>query len=90
MTRSLSCGLRGMFADSWHYHPMGLPILALFIFTAAQSLLRQTHRDRLVQYIQNRAALFNLCYLAFIGSFVAFGAVRALFHWKDLWLRFSL
>src|SRR5258707_14511868 len=27
MTRSLSCGIRGMFAESWHYHPLGLLVL---------------------------------------------------------------
>ena len=90
VTRSLSCGLRGLFAESWHYHPMGLLILALFVFTAAQSLLPRTHRDRLAQYIQDRSVLFNSCYLAFIGSFLAFGGARALVHWKDLWTQFSL
>src|SRR5262245_4326239 len=24
LTRSLSCGLRGLFLESWRYHPMGL------------------------------------------------------------------
>ena len=38
MTRSLSCGIRGMFLESWEYHPMGLFVLALFVVTAAQSL----------------------------------------------------
>src|SRR5579863_1296395 len=33
LTHSLSCGLRGMFADSLAYHPFGLFILALFLFT---------------------------------------------------------
>src|SRR6478736_844393 len=32
LTRSLSCALRGMFEQSWHYHPMGMLILALFLF----------------------------------------------------------
>jgi hypothetical protein len=86
MTRSLSCGLRGMFADSWHYHPMGLPILVLFIFTAGQSLLRRIHRERIAAFLQDRAAFFNLCYLGFTGTFVIFGTVRALLHWKDIWL----
>src|ERR1044071_4195059 len=33
LTRSLSCGLRGMFVESFNYHPFGLFILALFLFT---------------------------------------------------------
>src|SRR3954464_144355 len=34
LTRSLSCGLRGMFVESFNYHPFGLFVLALFLFTA--------------------------------------------------------
>ena len=90
MTRSLSCGLRGMFAESWQYHPMGLPILALIIFTAGQSLLPRIHRERLAGFIRDRAAIFNLFYLAFTGTFVVFGTVRALLHWKDAWPHFGL
>src|SRR5690349_13366748 len=39
LTRSLSCCLRGMFRESWHYHPMGLAVLALFMAIAAASVL---------------------------------------------------
>src|SRR5579859_5366978 len=39
LTRSLSCGLRGMFQESWNYHPLGLVILGLFVATIVISLL---------------------------------------------------
>jgi len=80
LTRSLSCGLRGMFLESFQYHPMGLLILALFIFTAGQSLLPRTHRDGVVRFMQSRATLFNALYLVFVVTFVSFGAARALHH----------
>lgn len=59
---------------------MALLILALFIFTAGQSLLPQTHRDGIVRFMQSRATLFNAFYLVFVVTFVSFGAVRALHH----------
>ena len=86
MTRSLSCGLRGMFLESFQYHPMGLLILALFILTAGQSLLPQTRRDGIVRFMQSRATLFNALYLVFVITFVGFGAGRALCPLVWQWL----
>lgn len=80
ITRSLSCGVRGMFLESFQYHPMGLLILALFVFTAGRSLLPQTHREGIVRFMQSRATLFNTLYLVFVITFVGFGAVRAVHH----------
>ncbi len=80
VTRSLSCGLHGLWLESWHYHPMGLLILALFGFTAVQSLLPRPARERLAQSIKDRALLFNAAYLVFVVVFISFGLVRALLH----------
>src|SRR5260221_4422869 len=52
VTRSLSCGIRGLFLESWRYHPMGLLILALFVFTAMQSLFPRSLRDRVARNMQ--------------------------------------
>jgi hypothetical protein len=87
MTRSLSCALRGMFPESWHYHPMGLFVLALFIFTAAQSLLPRPVRGRIIAFIDDRATVFNSLYLAFVVVFVTFGVVRALVQFSATWMR---
>src|SRR5262245_15727636 len=81
LTRSLSCALRGMLVESWQYHPMGLFILALFTFTAAQSLLPRWFRDQLARQMQAQAAVVHRLYLAFVIAFVAVGGVRALVHW---------
>ncbi len=77
LTRSLSCGLRGMFAEGFRYHPFGLFILALFLFTALLSVLPDA-RQRVAVYMEARPVFFNTLYLAFVVSFVGFGTVRGL------------
>lgn len=74
---SLSCGLRGMFADSLNYHPFGLFILALFLFTAFTSLVPSARR-RVATHMESHPVLFNGFYFASVFAFVAFGTVRAL------------
>jgi hypothetical protein len=76
LTHSLSCGLRGMFAESLACHPFGLLILGLFLFTAALSLFPAARRC-VAAFVEARPVLFNGLYLAFITGFVAFGAIRA-------------
>jgi hypothetical protein len=77
LTRSLSCGLRGMFAESFGYHPFGPFILALFLFTAIVSLMPSA-RQRVAAVMEARPVLFNGLYIAFVVTFVGFGSVRAL------------
>jgi len=84
MTRSLSCALRGMFAESWFYHPLGLPVLVLFIFIAAQSLFPADVRERLSALIRRRAMVFNVAYMLFVTSFMSFGVARALLNLRQL------
>lgn len=86
MTRSLSCGIRGMFSESWHYHPMGLLILVLFVLIAAQSLCSKPYREQIARFMQARAAFFNSFYLIFVVTFVSFGVIRALFHLGGAWI----
>jgi hypothetical protein len=85
ITRSLSCGLRGMFAESFYYHPMGLVILALLSLIALQTLLPEHLQDRLKGCLQKRAVAFNSLYLTFTGLFVVYGIARALFQYLELW-----
>jgi hypothetical protein len=81
LTRSLSSGIRGMLLESWHYHPMGMLILGLFLLTAAQSVLPRPYRARLAGFMQRRTVFFNSLYLGFVGMFVGFGAARAIVLW---------
>jgi hypothetical protein len=76
LTRSLSCGLHGMFLESLHYHPMGLLILFLLITIALVSLLPVILKQRLGDYIASRALAFNSAYLAFVFGFIIFGIGR--------------
>jgi len=78
LTRSLSCGLRGMFFESLHYHPMGLLILFLLITIAFASLLPRSGKKILAGSIESHAFAFNSAYLAFVFSFVLFGTSRLL------------
>jgi len=80
LTRSLSCGLRGMFLESWQYHPLGLVILTLLVAIAASSLLPPCRRANLRRCLESHALTFNALYLAFVAGFLAFGLGRTLMH----------
>jgi len=83
LTRSLSCALRGMFTESWHYHPMGFLVLVLFITIAAASVL-PSFRNCLTKLIESNSRMSNTLYLGFVISFVAFGLVRSLLTFVHL------
>jgi len=80
LTRSFSCALRGMFVESWQYHPMGLLILTMLLAIAFASVLPARLRERLSNYMESRAYAFNLLYLAFVVAFLAFGVSRAMLN----------
>ena len=87
LTRSLSCGLRGLFTESWHYHPLGLPILLLFLIAAASSLLPPAAQARLADYMRSHSLLFNSLYVIFVAAFLTYGFTRMLMELPHL-LRF--
>jgi hypothetical protein len=66
-----------MFAESLGYHPFGLFILALCLFTAVLSLMPSARR-RVAAYMEKHPAFFNSLYVAFVLALVAFGSIRAL------------
>jgi hypothetical protein len=76
LARSLSCAMRGLFLESWRYHPMGLLILALFLLTVSQRLLPGVLRKALAKEMNARRALFITSYLLFVGTFTVFGLIR--------------
>lgn len=78
LTRSLSCALRGLFAESWAYHPFGIPLLLLFLATAAQSVSPRRFRNRVKSHLEARAVACNTIYAGFVVLFVAYGVGRAL------------
>lgn len=83
LTRSMSCGLRGMFKESFGYHPFGMFILALFLFTAFTSLLPSARR-RVQLWMGEHPVLLNGSYFVFVVSFVTFGTVRAALEFVHL------
>ena len=87
LTRSLSCGLHGMFWESFQYHPLGLFILVLFVGIGGVSLLPRLQRERLESRIEARAIWFNAAYLIFVTAFIGFGVARALVSCFLLWTR---
>src|SRR5512133_801429 len=77
ITRSLSCGIRGRFGESLHYHPMGPFILVLFVFIALFSVSPKGLRLKISHFIDRNAQLFNAAYVSFIVVFIGFGIWRA-------------
>jgi hypothetical protein len=84
LTRSLSCALRGMWPESFHYHPMGLIILAVFGLVAVASLLPKRCRERLGRCMELRAVFFNSLYSVFVLTFLGFGTVRAVLEFMHV------
>jgi hypothetical protein len=74
-----------MFADSFRYHPFGLFILALFLFTAFVSLVPPA-RQRAAAYMEVHPLFFNGLYVTFVVAFVGFGTIRALIELTERFL----
>lgn len=67
-----------MMSESWNYHPLGLPILALFLVLTTQSLLPKRVRLGLHNFVRVRPTFFRLLYIIFVAAFVAYGGTRIL------------
>lgn len=78
MTRAISCAAHGDLALSWSYHPFGVPLLVLFVATAVLSVLPSALRRRFATGVMRHHGPVNIAYVAFVSSFVAFGALRVL------------
>src|SRR5262245_20347391 len=79
LTRSMSSAMRGMFAESWQFHPFGILILGFFICAAVMSMA-PVLRKALARYIDSRPEGFGRIYGGFVTAFVVFGIVRVLLH----------
>ncbi len=80
ITRALSSAAHGMLAQSWQYHPFGIPILLLFGFTVLLSLLPASGRRRFAMNVIRHHQPVNVIYLAFIATFTAYGLVRSILY----------
>ncbi|MCH8824850.1 MAG: DUF2752 domain-containing protein [Planctomycetes bacterium] len=80
ITRSMSSAVHGMFAESWSYHPFGVPILLLFIATAGLSILPRTLRQRVAAKVFHNSKATNIVYIVFVTAFVTFGVARSVLY----------
>lgn len=78
LTRSLSCALRGMFAESLRYHPFGIFILLVFVAAIVAGVLPTIQKQRLMCFMAARAIFFNGLFTVFVILFVSYGAARFL------------
>ncbi len=78
LTRSMSCALRGMFPESWAYHPFGPLLLAFFILVAISSLMPDRWRTAWASRLQTHLRLLNIIFAGFVAAFVSFGFARAI------------
>ena len=80
LTRSLSCVVRGMFAEAWGYHPFGVVFAALFVGIAVIGLLPPSDRRRVAAAMDRFSGWTTFGYAAFVASFLAYGVIRAVNH----------
>jgi hypothetical protein len=80
LSRSLSCCLRGMFAEAWAYHPFGLLFVGVLSAIALWSILPATARRRVAQWLDRFPRAFKAAYAVLVTSFVVFGVARAMWH----------
>src|SRR5437764_964703 len=65
LTRSMSCALHGMLAESWEYHPFGMFIFLVLLMLAAISVCSAGYKQTLREFIATRPGLFTSVYWGF-------------------------
>ncbi len=80
LTRALSSAARGLFEQSWHFHPFGVPLLLLFVLIATVSVMPSTWQRRIATGMNRHHRPANLAYVSFIGAFILYGLARAIAH----------
>lgn len=80
MTRAMSSAVHGMFAESWSYHPFGVPILLLFTATAGLSILSRAAKRRVTDVMFRHSRPTKITYIVFITAFVTFGVARSVLY----------
>lgn len=82
LSRSVSCAIRGMWSESWSYHPFGVLVLASAVGVAVWSLVPRALASRLRTRLQPVVPDARAMFVALAGSFVAHGVWRMM---KSLW-----
>lgn len=81
LSRSVSCAVRGMWAESFAYHPFGIAVVALAILI----VLHQTLVLKMFVPSPIPRRWMRVFWFAFVAAFIVFGTLRMLgvFPWPD-------
>ena len=80
LTRSLSCAVRGMWQDAWHYNAFGLPLFGILVSVVLYGLLPGTIARQLAVVRARRARIVRFGIGVVAAAFLTHGAVRAAVH----------
>ncbi|HEY3244230.1 MAG TPA: DUF2752 domain-containing protein [Phycisphaerae bacterium] len=80
LTRSLSCCVRGRFAEAWQYHPFGLPLFVLLVLVAITGLLPGTRQGLISGRLLEQHPALRHSYALAVAAFLAYGTARALVY----------
>lgn len=78
LSRSVSCAIRGMWLESWSYHPFGILVAGMLVAVAAFSVLPRGVRDRIHEIARPIASIMRGALALFVAAFVCFGVWRML------------
>ena len=76
MSRSVSCAVRGQFAESIAYHPFGIVLLVLFATAMLVAAMPPAPKRRILRTILRHTAMLNATYVVAVTAFIAFGIAR--------------
>jgi len=78
LSRSVSCALRGMLAESWTYHPFGPILLMILAGIAITSVLPARTRSRVALMLDRHPRATVGIYGVFVTLFVTYGTLRTM------------
>lgn len=77
LSRSMSCSLRGMFAEAWSYHPFGPILMFVLAGIVIVRMMPAAARAGIIAFLDERPRLTIGLYGVLVASFLAFGVLRA-------------
>ena len=78
LIRSVASAARGLVERSWHYHPFGIPLLALCACVAVVGILPAAYRNAVQGWLARRPRAVRLFTLVVFSVFIVFGTMRAI------------
>ncbi len=81
LTRSMSSAARGMWEQSWAYHPFGIALLAIFMSIAVFGVLPARRRRPIHRFLLRHRTASHLAGTGLIAAFITYGVLRAAAAW---------